>query len=151
MLNHNQQPFVILFHIGVVLAQFGNGLDGVHHGGVVAPAECVADGGQRKRGELFGDCHGDLARAGKIAAALFAEYVADGDVVVVGNGFHDELGGDGFVVAGNDVLQCVCGEVNVYRVAFFKAAAGDDAVECAFQLAHVLFDVLGNKQGGIFG
>ena len=46
MLNHNQQPFVILFHIGVVLAQFGNGFDGVHHSGVVAPAECVADGRQ---------------------------------------------------------------------------------------------------------
>ena len=87
-----------------------------------------------------------MARPGDVARTFFAEQVADADAVIVCHGFHDEVGGNRFVVADDDVLQRAGGQVDVDNVAFFKAAAGNDAVQRAFQFAHAGFHVLGDKQ-----
>ena len=103
-MNHNQQLFVILRQFGVVFAQFGDGFDAVHDRGVVPPAERIADGGQAEVGQLFSQTHGDLARAGDVAGAFFAKYVADFNPVVFRRCIDDDVGGNDLVFDGDDVL-----------------------------------------------
>src|SRR3546814_6141901 len=52
----------------------------VHDRGVVAAAELAADFGQRAGGELLGEVHGDLARAGHRAGPARRVHVGDADV-----------------------------------------------------------------------
>ena len=69
---------------------------------------------------------------------------------MVGNGFHNQLHRYRLVVAGNDVLQRICRQINVNHAFFAESATRDHAVQRAFQLAHVLFHILRDKGGGIF-
>src|SRR3546814_3842050 len=63
----------------------------VHDRGVVAAAELAADFGQRAGGELLGEVHGDLARAGHRAGPARRVHVGDADVEMGGDPLLDFL------------------------------------------------------------
>ena len=121
----------------------------MHDGRVVASAERIADRRQAEGGQLFGQTHGDLTRTGNVARALFTEYIADFNAVIFGSRIDDGVGGNDFVFFGDDVLQRCTRQIHVDNGAVHKAAACTDAVERAFQFAHVGTNQVGNKQCGL--
>ncbi|CWM89207.1 Uncharacterised protein [Neisseria meningitidis] len=115
---------------------------------MVASAERIADRRQAQSGQFFGQAHRHLARTGNVSCPFLTEHIADFDAVIFRNGINNNIGGDDFVLLGNNVLQSSTRQIDVDDGTVHKAAARSDAVERAFKLTHVGTDQIGNEQRG---
>src|SRR5215204_3104755 len=90
----------------------------VDHGGVIAPAELLADLRQRRVGELAREVHRDLARVHDVLGALVAAELLEREPEAVGDGFLDPLDRDGGELAlWEDISKHVLREVDRHRPA----------------------------------
>src|SRR5690606_11791074 len=93
----------LAIELGVVLAQFRHALDRVHHGGVVATPEGLADLGEALLGEFLGEVHRDLARPGNVGRATLGEHVGDLDPELLGHRALDLVDRDGRAIEFEEV------------------------------------------------
>src|SRR5688500_3280865 len=141
---HPLQQVDILGKGAVGGAQLFDLLDRVHDRGVVAAAELAADLRQRAGGQLFGQEHGDLARAGDLAGAARRLHVGQLDVEMLGHPLLDFLDGDAAVVGAQQVAQQLLRGFQGHRMTN-QGGVGGDAGQRAFQLAHVGRDAVGKE------
>ncbi|MPM16706.1 hypothetical protein SDC9_63087 [bioreactor metagenome] len=114
----------------------------VHHRGVVAAAELLADLRQRQVGELPAQIHGDLAGGGDVLRARRAAQLVDRQTEVRRRLRHDQARGDLRAVAGRDeVLQHHLGERQVDRLPVERGERRDPD-QCPLELADVGLDPL---------
>ena len=113
---------------------------------VVAPAEGIADLRQGVARQLAAQIHGDLARHGEVSRPLLAVQVIEAQLEVGGDDFLDEFhrylarlfrrkdSVERFVDEGgcNGLLR--------------DGRIGDDSCQCAFQLADVVVDAVGDGE-----
>ena len=118
---------------------------GVHNRGVVAPAKQLADLGQALLGHLFGQVHGNLARAGDAGRALFAVHVGDLDLVEVRDRLLDVLDRDQALLQREQVLERFLRKIQRDRPAC-ELRVRDHAPHRAFQFAHVRADALRDEE-----
>ena len=115
------------------------------HRGVIAPAETAPDLGQRAGGELLGEIHRHLARAGDLARAPRRGHLRLADAIVIGHAALDFVDRDAALIGAQHVGQRLGDELQIDRPAAQRRIS-DHAVERAFQLAHVRRDPLGEEQ-----
>src|ERR1700689_4134940 len=85
----SQQVCVIFLYMLLDIAQLLDSLAGVHHRGVIATAEGIADLRQAVTGQFLRQRHRYLARARHGTAAAFRQQIRHTDLVVVGDGLLD--------------------------------------------------------------
>lgn len=118
---------------------------GVDNGGVITVTEKVPDGFELLVSVFAEEVHGDVAGVGNILVAAVAAQVLEGDVEVFAHGVEDGLrvrraggrrrgeGGEGFLGKGE-------GDVGAHQ-----AGVGNDPVEGALEVAHIMAVALGQE------
>src|SRR5574343_1038272 len=119
------QHVQLLVQFGELLALARNLAHRVQHGGVVAPAEQLANLGQALLRQLLGQVHGNLARPGNAGRALLAVHVGDLDLVVVGHRLLDVFHADLPVLDRKQIAQRLARELDG-DVLLVEAAVGQD-------------------------
>ncbi len=102
------EDLLSLAHAGLDLAA------GVHHGGVVAVAECLAYVGKGQLGHVARDVHGDLASINERPAPTSTSDLFDLEVEHLSGEGDDALGGDGGLRhLGDEIAENEGGKVDV--------------------------------------
>ena len=128
-----------------------HGLQGVDDGGVVAAGEFAADLLHAHAGDFAQDVDGDAAGGSDVGVPLGAADVGGGDVESAGHLAHDLLNGHGHRLRlVEDVLDGVLRYADDWLDAF-QHVVGVQLLDGAFQLADVVFEVVGNELGHILG
>src|ERR1700730_13635225 len=90
-LEHPAQQLDVLRQRRIALDQLLDLFDRMDHGGVVAAAEFAPDFGQGARGQLLGEVHRDLARAGDDSGAPARCHFGQLDVEMLGDPLLDRV------------------------------------------------------------
>jgi len=128
--------------LGHLLAHLGHG---VHHGGVIAPAEYSGDGGVAEVGLLSYDVHADLAGLDEAAMPAFALQFFDVIPEHLRGRVHDDVWGDRPGVAiRDDVTKDPLGEIHRDRLVG-QAGVCAHSDEGTLQLTDVVPDDAGDE------
>ena len=128
-----------------------HGLEGVDDGGVVPAGELAADLLHAHAGDFTQDVDGDAAGGGDVGVPLGAPDVGRGHVEGAGHLAHDLLDGHGHRLGlGQDVLDGILRHADDGLDAL-QHVVGVELFHCAFQLADVIFQMVGDELGHVLG
>ena len=103
------QEFQIIGDLAIERLELLDPLHAMHDSRMVAAPKAAANLWQGPARHLFGEIHGDLARAGIVAHALWADHIGQADVVMLGylplDLFHSHLAVRGFEHVREAVLR----------------------------------------------
>ena len=108
----------------------------MHDRGVIAPAKASAYLGQAAAGQLLGQVHGNLSRAGNGAHPLGADHVRQADVVVLGHFALNLFDRDLAVRRTQNIGKAVLRQVQ-RNFAAHQAGEGEQTRQGTFQHADV--------------
>ena len=113
---------------------------------MVASAEGIADLRQGVARQLAAQVHGDLARHGEVSRPLLAVQVIEAQLEVGSDDFLDELHGHfARLLLREDIGESLVDEGRRDRL-LCQRGVGDDSRQCAFQLADVVVDAVGDGE-----
>src|SRR5207249_4726973 len=131
--------------VRVLCQRVFDALASVHHGGVVAATELLADAGQRCVGEFTGQVHGNLAGERDTLRPALGAHLFDAQPEVFGRGALDQLDRNGTTSGSREQgLEDLRGQVYGDRGAG-QAGVRDHADQRALEFADVGLNALGDK------
>ena len=138
------QQFQIIGDLAIDRFQLFDPAHTVHDGGVIAAPKPAADLGQGPAGQLLGQIHRHLARAGIVAHPLRANHIGQADVVMLGHLALDFLDRDLAIRSLQHIGQTILGQLQV-DLAAHKRGKGKQTGQRAFQNTHVGRNAVGQK------